>query len=424
MTQTSLAQAATSPWALSLPEARRRSREQDADLRAWVCLSDGDIEQKGETGGGSLAGVAFGVKDVIDVAGLPTRSGATATNNMPTNDMPQPWDAACVAQLRAAGAVPIGKTVTAEFAYMSPGPTRNPHRLDHTPGGSSSGSAAAVAAGHVELALGTQTGGSIIRPAAFCGVIGFKPTFGRIHRGGMRVLCDSLDTIGWFTRTLDQSIATAQALLGPDASVAIGTQGTRAPRVAVLPSRALATLSPAADAALVQGVAKLRALGAEIVEPSCDDEQAELLAVHGAIMHAEFARGMLPIFGARGAGLRTPDITTATREGIEKGLAISPADYAKHRQARERLARIWEDRFSAFDVILAPSAPSEAPAGLASTGSSIFNRIWSLLGWPCVHLPTGTTPLGLPVGVQLVATPARDLPLLAWARWLGLAESD
>lgn len=412
MTQTSLAQA-VSPWAVSLPEARRRSREQDADIRAWVCLSDRANAQEGKPRGGPLAGVAFGVKDVIDVAGLPTRSGATVTD-----DAPQAWDAACVAQLRAAGAVPIGKTVTAEFAYMSPGPTRNPHRHDHTPGGSSSGSAAAVAAGHVELALGTQTGGSIIRPAAFCGVIGFKPTFGRIHRAGMRVLCDSLDTIGWFTRTLDQSIATAQALLGPDAPAAIGP---RAPRVAVLPCRALATLSPAADAALVQSVATLRALGAEIVEPSCDDEQAELLAVHGAIMHAEFARGMLPIFGTRAFGVRAPDITTATREGIEQGLAISPADHAKHQQARARLARIWEERFAAFDFILTPSAPSEAPAGLASTGSSIFNRIWSLLGWPCVHLPTGTTPEGLPVGVQLVATPTRDLSVLAWARWLSLA---
>src|SRR5690606_6578975 len=144
---------------------------------------------------GSLAGLQFGVKDVMDVRGMPTRHGA-ALENVP----PARFDAACVAMLRAAGAIPIGQTVTAEFAVTAPGPTRNPWSLEHTPGGSSSGSAAAVAAGMVPFALGTQTGGSIIRPAAFNGVVGFKPSFGRVPRTGMQVLCDSLDTIGWFTR--------------------------------------------------------------------------------------------------------------------------------------------------------------------------------------------------------------------------------
>lgn len=388
-------------WALSTPDALAASRR-DEDVRAWTHLDptcDTTLQS------GPLAGVAFGVKDVIDVAGMPTRCGSPAIGGEP-----RPFDAASVALLRHAGAVPIGKTVTAEFAYVTPGPTRNPHNLDHTPGGSSSGSAAAVAAGMVELALGTQTGGSIIRPAAFCGVIGFKPTFGRVHRQGMHVLCDSLDTIGWFTRTLEQSAATARVFLG---SAGASLPTTRAPRVALLRSRTLGTLSPAAQAALDQQVALLREHGAHVVEPDCDTDMKELLRVHGDIMLAELARGLLALRLAR-----DEDLTPALRHAIDRGLAIPPAGYAALQQARMPLARRWQDQFADVDVILAPSAPSEAPAGFTTTGSSVFNRVWSLLGWPCVHLPTGRTATGLPVGVQCVALPDRDLDLLEWAGWM------
>ncbi|WP_144636445.1 amidase [Bordetella genomosp. 13] len=387
-------------WALTPQDALAASRR-DGDVRAWTHLA----AEAGAALAGPLAGVAFGVKDVIDVAGMPTRCGSEAIGGDPRD-----LDAACVAQLRQAGAVPIGKTVTAEFAYVTPGPTRNPHHLGHTPGGSSSGSAAAVAAGMVELALGTQTGGSIIRPAAFCGVIGFKPTFGRVHRQGMHVLCDTLDTIGWFTRTLEQAAATARVFLGATGE---DTSIDRAPRVALLPARALGTLSPAAQAALDNHAALLREHGAHIIEPDCDADLIELLRVHGDIMLAELARGLLSLRMARPEGP-----TPALRNAMDRGLSITPVDYADLQQARTRLAQRWQDRFADVDVILTPSAPSEAPAGFATTGSSVFNRVWSLLGWPCVHVPTGKTPAGLPVGVQCVALPDRDLELLAWTQWM------
>src|SRR3546814_1289833 len=188
----------------------RTSRDRDAERKACAYLPEGD----GRDDGGSpeppgerhqsWKGLLFGVKDVIDVQGMPTACGASLAQT-PLSV----FDASCVAQLRAAGAVPIGKTVTAEYAFTTPGPTRNPWNPAHTPGGSSSGSAAAVAAGMVPMALGTQTGGSIIRPAAFNGVVGFKPSFGYVHRAGMTVLCDTLDTIGWFTREVELAIQVA-----------------------------------------------------------------------------------------------------------------------------------------------------------------------------------------------------------------------
>lgn len=389
------------PWTFSVQDALAQSASADEQVRAWAHLSH--LELDAGAPGGVLTGVAFGVKDVINVAGMPTRSGSTGTSAMPCE-----LDAACVSLLRQAGAVPIGKTVTAEFAYISPGPTRNPHRLDHTPGGSSSGSAAAVAAGMVELALGTQTGGSIIRPAAYCGVIGFKPTFGRVHRQGMHVLCDSLDAIGWFTRTVAQATVTAELLLGHEAT----TPAERPPRVALLPCRALAQLSPAAEAALFGSVDGLREGGAQVTEIECASDETELLSLHGDIMLAELARGMLPLYRRRG-----DQLTPALGAAIQRGLAIPPEYYAACQSRREVVARRWQERFADFDFIVTPSAPSEAPYGLSTTGTSVFNRIWSLLGWPCLHLPTDRTPEGLPVGVQCVALPGNDLSLLHWGDW-------
>lgn len=390
------------PWTLSLQDALAQSAGADAQVRAWAHLPS--MERGDGAPVGALAGVAFGVKDVIDVAGMPTRSGSPATN-----ELPRELDAACVALLRQAGGVPIGKTVTAEFAYVSPGPTRNPHHLDYTPGGSSSGSAAAVAAGMVELALGTQTGGSIIRPAAYCGVVGFKPTFGRVHRQGMQVLCDSLDTIGWFTRTVAQAAATAQLLLGPEAT----PPTARAPRVALLPCRSLAALSPAAESALMTCVDRLRDAGAQVTEIDCASDETELLSLHGDIMLAELARGMLALF-RRHSG----QLTSALCGAIQQGLAIPPEYYAACQKRREVVARQWQERLADFDFIVTPSAPSEAPRGLSTTGTSVFNRIWSLLGWPCLHLPTDLTSERLPAGVQCVAPPGNDLALLHWADWI------
>lgn len=393
---------------LGMHEAWAHSKARNAQVQAWTHLADAAALPQAQAGQGALAGAAFGVKDVIDVAGMPTRSGSPATSPAPAR-----WDASCVAQLRAAGAVPIGKTVTAEFAYVTPGPTRNPHNLAHTPGGSSSGSAAAVAAGMVDIALGTQTGGSMIRPAAFCGVVGFKPTFGRVHRLGMSVVCDSLDTIGWFSRTVEQSQAVAAVLL-PGETAQASHASRRAPRVALLPCDALGALSPAAGRALEDCAARLRDHGATIVAPALDADLATLLHIHAQTMHAELARGLLPMLHSAQAGLLSP----ALRNAIERGLAIPHAEYVTLQRTRERLARDWREHFGDVDFIVTPSAPCEAPEGMQSTGSSLFNRVWSLLGWPALHLPTGRADNGLPVGVQWVARPDEDQTLLGWARQL------
>ncbi|WP_171962140.1 amidase [Bordetella trematum] len=354
---------------------------------------------------GPLQGLAFGVKDVIDVAGMPTRYGSAAGE-----PEPRAFDAASVAQLRAAGAQPVGKTVTAEFAFTTPGPTRNPRNPAHTPGGSSSGSAAAVAAGMVDMALGTQTGGSMIRPAAFCGVVGFKPTFGRVHRGGMQVLCDSLDTIGWFTRDTAQSRAVACVLLSQSAP---SQPLSRAPRVAVLACAGLGGLSPAAQAAFDGEIRRLQQAGAQVRAVALDEDVAELTWIHGRVMRYEIARGLLPVLQQR-AALMSP----ASREVVAAGLAIGQPEYLAQQHRRAALARRWQDLFGDVDFIVAPSAPGEAPPGRQSTGSSVFNRLWSLLGWPCLHLPTGLGEGGLPVGVQWIGLPDGDLALLEWAQTL------
>jgi len=390
-------------------DAWLRSKDQDAAIQAWTWLAEPADTPATAGSRNALAGVGFGVKDVIDVAGMPTRSGSLATSPEPAR-----WDASCVAQLRAAGAIPIGKTVTAEFAYAAPGPTRNPHHALHTPGGSSSGSAAAVAAGMVDIALGTQTGGSMIRPAAFCGVVGFKPTFGRVHRQGMSVLCDSLDTIGWFSRTVAQSREVASVLL-PQA--APDQASTRAPRVAMLACEAIGTLDAASRQALDDCATRLREQGANLITPDVDADLKSLLHLHTQIMHAELARGLLPIARGSQAGLLSPVL----RDAIKLGLDISYADYVQCQQTRDRLSQDWLSRFGEIDVIISPSAPGPAPKGLQSTGSSVFNRVWSLLGWPALHLPTGQADNGLPVGVQWVARPDQDHALLSWAAEWGAA---
>lgn len=374
--------------------------EQDAQVQAFSWKIDPTASTIEPTTG-PLEGLAFGVKDVIDVAGMPTRCGSLATD-----PKAKTFDSACVATLRASGAVPVGKTVTAEFAFTTPGPTRNPHRLDYTPGGSSSGSAAAVAAGMVDMTLGTQTGGSIIRPAAYCGVVGYKPTFGRVHRVGMHVLCDSLDTIGWFTRTVAQSQAIASILIPQE-----HTPTTRhPPKVAVLNCKSLEALSPSAQGALLDCVQRLQNMGATIVQPELDDDVDALTQTHGLIMRFELSRGLFPIVKDK-----EYLVSEAARNVVRTGLAIEHSMYTAQQFRRQQLATRWLAQFADCDFIVAPSTPGTAPSGLASTGSSVFNRLWSLLGWPCIHLPTAADEGKLPVGVQWIGLPDTDTSLLGWA---------
>src|SRR5690606_27781318 len=357
--------------------------DQDQAIKAWAWLAEPADRLPGSSDG-PLSGVTFGVKDVMDVKGMPTRYGAKLPHALPAER-----DAACVALLRRAGAVPLGKTVTAEFAYAAPGPTRNPLNLEHTPGGSSSGSAAAVAAGMVDFALGTQTGGSMMRPAAFTGILGFKPRFGAVHRSGLFLLCDSLDTIGYFSRDLSVLRRVATVLQGlPDVKV------PACPRIGVLDGKDLGPITPAALAALEQGCLHLEQQGAQLERLPADPQLKELLILQGQIMAYEMARSLLPVWQASPNALRP-----ITVQAIKQGLELPPADYHAWQARRRQLQTEWQDRYAHFDALLAPAAPGPAPYGLDSTGSSILNRPWSLLGWPTLSLPAPGQNSPLPLGL-------------------------
>lgn len=380
----------------------------EADLRAWSHVMPAealDALDPAAIAGGVLAGVPVGIKDVIDVAGMPTGHGAPALAAGT-----QAFDACAVGMLRAAGAIPIGKTVTAEFAFRTPGPTRNPHAPSHTPGGSSSGSAAAVAAGMVPVALGTQTGGSMIRPAAFCGVVGFKPSFGRVFRDGMKLTCESLDTIGWYANGVEDAQAVAQALLDePDAD----ERADRTPTIAVQLGNPRAELSAEGRAEIARIQAVLGAHGVRCVSVEAERETARLLRAHDVIMHYEFARSLAPVVERRADA-----VSAALRQAVVEGLAIGAGQYREMRALQAELRHGWRRLYDGADAVLTPSTPGPAPRGLAHTGDASFNKIWSVLGWPCLHLPTAFNPAGLPLGMQLVGDWESDRALLALGRKL------
>ncbi|MDF3860104.1 amidase [Achromobacter denitrificans] len=380
----------------------------EADLRAWSHVMPAealDALDLAAIAGGVLAGVPVGIKDVIDVAGMPTGHGAPALAAGT-----QAFDACAVGMLRAAGAIPIGKTVTAEFAFRTPGPTRNPHAPSHTPGGSSSGSAAAVAAGMVPVALGTQTGGSMIRPAAFCGVVGFKPSFGRVFRDGMKLTCESLDTIGWYANGVEDAQAVAQALLDePDAD----DRADRTPTIAVQLGNPRAELSAEGRAEIARIQAVLGAHGVRCVSVEAERETARLLRAHDVIMHYEFARSLAPVVERRADA-----VSAALRKAVVEGLAIGAGQYREMRALQAELRHGWRRLYDGADAVLTPSTPGPAPRGLAHTGDASFNKIWSVLGWPCLHLPTAFNPAGLPLGMQLVGDWESDRALLALGRKL------
>lgn len=380
----------------------------EADLRAWSHVMPAealDALDPAAIAGGVLAGVPVGIKDVIDVAGMPTGHGAPALAAGT-----QAFDACAVGMLRAAGAIPVGKTVTTEFAFRTPGPTRNPHAPSHTPGGSSSGSAAAVAAGMVPVALGTQTGGSMIRPAAFCGVVGFKPSFGRVFRDGMKLTCESLDTIGWYANGVEDAQAVAQALLDePDAD----DRADRTPTIAVQLGNPRAELSAEGRAEIARIQAVLGAHGVRCVSVEAERETARLLRAHDVIMHYEFARSLAPVVERRADA-----VSAALRQAVVEGLAIGAGQYREMRALQAELRHGWRRLYDGADAVLTPSTPGPAPRGLAHTGDASFNKIWSVLGWPCLHLPTAFNPAGLPLGMQLVGDWESDRALLALGRKL------
>jgi amidase len=317
-----------------------------------------------------------------------------------------------VALCRTANAVIMGKTVTTEFANRHAGATTNPHNAAHTPGGSSSGSAAAVADGHVPLAFGTQTGGSVIRPAAYCGVVGYKPTFGDFSRVGIKMQCHSVDTLGLMARTLDD-IALFRAAVLKLSPVRIDRDIGR-PRIGICRSPVWDKAEPETQA-LIEGTAtRLSDKGASVIDVAFDAPFADIIDDHAAITGFESVRNYAD------ERLRNPDkVSDELMNGpMKRGLAVSFDRYvAAQRKAMAFKAHV-DSLFDKVDLLLTPSAPGEAPQGIAFTGDPVFNSIWTLAGTPCVTLPAGTGPRGLPLGVQLVGLRHADDRLLSLAAWV------
>ena len=367
---------------------------------------------------GPLHGVPVGIKDIIDTFDMPTEDGTPLhAGRAPSAD------ATIVQRLRSAGAIILGKTVTSEMATFSPGKTRNPHNPAHTPGGSSSGSAAAVAAGMVPLAIGTQTNGSIIRPASYCGVMGFKPSRGLLSRTGILRLSPSLDQPGVVARTVDDLALATEIMAGADGI------DTSLRATAHLPLRRVAGSAPPfspklalvrtpfwseTDAALRSGFEELaEALGECAVEFTLPASAVDVLQWHKRIMEAEMAAHLVAEYD-RGHDA----LSTSLRGQLEAGRAVRAVDYLDAKARIDIVTAGLDDLFDEFDALLTPAALGAAPAGLESTGDPKMCTLWSYCGMPAVSLPLLRDHAGMPIGVQLVGRCFDDARLLRTARWL------
>jgi Asp-tRNA(Asn)/Glu-tRNA(Gln) amidotransferase A subunit family amidase len=356
---------------------------------------------------GPLHGIPIAVKDLIDTVDMPTACGSPIyREHRPAAD------AACVALARAAGAVVLGKTVTTEFAAFTPGKTANPRNPAHTPGGSSSGSAAAVADGMVPLAFGTQTAGSIIRPAAYCGCIGYKPSFGLINRAGVKPLADSLDTVGVLSRTVEDAAFFA-GVLSERPALRHLTTPSEAPRFGLYRTPMWEEAEPATAAALGAARAALERAGAAVAELAIAPEHHELAEAQNTIMEYEMAGALAYERIEHSAELSPP-----LAQMLDAGMTIGADEYERA-LARAAEARAGLDAFfGECNAVLVPAAPGEAPLGLGNTGNPIFNRMWTLLGVPCVTLPALWAENGLPTGIQLVGRSRDDARLMGCAAFL------
>ena len=386
-----------------------RIAERDEQVRAWAFIDRAAALAQARSldrapRRSRLHGVPFGIKDIIDTADLPTEyNSAIYRGHRPKAD------AACVTLLKQAGCVILGKTVTTEFANNHPSQTRNPHNGAHTPGGSSSGSAAAVADFMVPLALGTQTGGSVIRPAAYCGAYAIKPSFGAINRAGTKFLAESLDTIGIFARcagdlALAMEVLTGRADTRPPAG---------APRIGLCRTARWSLADAATQANVEQAARSWERAGAVMRDFELPTGSAELFDRHKVIMGYETARAL----GWEYWNHRS-ELSATLRARLDEGWSVPRAEYDAMREHARRLRRELAERLREVDFLITPSAPSEAPASLASTGDPVFNRAWTLLGVPCVTIPYGKGARGLPLAVQLVGAHEADMTLLGWTEWV------
>lgn len=384
-----------------------RIAARDDSVHAWAHLDPQAALQAArradaEPVAGPLHGVPVGVKDLIDTADAPTAYGSPIhAGHQP------PRDAACVANLRTAGAVVLGKTVTTEFALFHPGPTSNPHDPGRTPGGSSSGSAAAVADRMVPVALGTQTAGSIVRPASFCGTYGFKPTFGAVPTAGCRPIGPSLDTIGPLARAVED-LALVTGVLAGDAGRFAG-HGDRQPSIAFAGTHEWDRADEETRDALIRLAADLG-----LPEVALPADFSRLVDAQMTIMDAEAAVALDDEWRTH------PDqLSTQLRELLERGRATPEADVRAARVLVAACRSALPSAFLGHDALLVPGVVGEAPEGLDATGDPLFCRVWTALGTPAVAVPGLTGPDGLPLGVQVVAAPDADVDALAAATLIG-----
>ena len=411
-----------------------RIREVDAEVQAWAfldpdyALSQARAADQLRLSGqaiGPLHGIPVGIKDIFDTADMPTENGSPIhAGRAPSRD------ATAVVRLRTAGAVIMGKTVTTEFAYFSPGKTRNPHNCEHTPGGSSSGSAAAVAAGMVPLALGSQTNGSTIRPAAYCGVVGFKPSHGLISRHRVCALSRTLDHVGLFGRTVEDVALLAEQLAGydeadpdtrPRAAIPFARVASEEPPVPPVFALVKTPMWERADGDTTEGFAELaEELGEQVEEVELLPSATAAWELHQIIMSAEMAVNL-----EREYNLGRDRISEKLRKQIELGRDVRAIDYqralARIAPIHESFAELFQQR---YDAILTPAAPGPAPKGLDATGDPSFCTLWTLCGMPAISLPLMQARSGLPIGVQLVGPRGGDARLLRTARWLSAKVTD
>ena len=389
----------------------QRIRESDATLKAWIHVDEpgaraaahaADAAVRPSATLGALHGVPIGIKDIIDVAGLPTTAGARAfAHTQPTRD------ATCVARLRAAGAIVLGKTHTTQFAYRDPAPTTNAWNAAHTPGGSSSGSAAAVAARQVPVALGTQTVGSILRPAAYNGVVGLKGTNGLVPLDGVVPLGFSLDHVG----PLARSVEDAALVLGVMAGRGLTPEPMQTPRLAVA-RELFARAEPELRRHLDDVVQRLAKAGARVEEIQLPASFAGLADAAVVVLEVEAATYHAPTFAKHAA-----DYGAGMAEMLERGLKRAGTEYVGASRVRARVRDDIAPLLAQHDALLSPTAPAPAPAGLEWTGDASLCQPWSTLGAPSISLPCGLSAAHLPLAVQLVQAPGADTRLLGAAAW-------
>ena len=396
-------------------------------VRAWTVLDPefllaqadaADAAHRAGTASGPLHGVPVGVKDIIDTGELPTENGTV----LHAGRQPE-RDATVVTHLRIASGLLMGKTVTTELATYAPGKTRNPHNPAHTPGGSSSGSAAAVAAGMVPLAIGTQTNGSVIRPASFCGVVGYKPTAGWISRAGVLVQSPSLDQLGVFGRSVQDVALLAQCLAGydpqdaatrpratPSLLSAACSEPPSPPVIAFVRTPMWERVAPDAQHALLELV---QSLGSRVVEFELPQVCSGFLELHQLVMEADLA-GSFEGEYARGRDR----LSASLQRQIERGRQVTAVDYRRALERRGAIRTALDALFDRFDAILTPAALGTAPHGLDATGDPAMCTLWTFTGQPAVSLPLLRGANGLPIGVQLVGRSDGDARLLRTAQWL------